>query len=715
EHLKHGEVDLYYYWPKRIPRENAMLTFENTPKIIEFFEYILDAKYPYEKYSQVAVDKYEFGGMENTNSTTLNENLLHDKIASIDFRRDVYVVVHELAHQWFGDLVTCEDWPDIWLHEGFANYCEALYLDKDYIYNPNSTNQLIRNEFFYKVLSSAKDYFDEATKSYQRPIVTNIYKHPDELFDGHTYAKAGLVIHMLRGLINNDNKFRKALKIYLKEFRDKNAETDDIRQIFEKVSGLNLLQFFDQWFHRAGHPEIEIEFTLNESNDLGIKIKQTQNSDPFVFLLEIKLVYSSRTEKIEKIEITEKEQNYTHHIPDGEEISWFSIDPELKILKVMKKITIPNERTNFQLREILKRQLLYGKTIIERIDAAHELSKHYSDDVLDVLHNVVKPDIFYGVAVAAVNTIGSFKDNSDYKKTEAAYRRLKVLLDSGFVSFAHEVRRAIVSNIGEFKIRESIEGLRLILENDNESYYLRSSAATAIAKSSLKSNSEEKLDVIRKLEQLVTTSDSFRQVIAQGAISGLREFYKDSDPNIILRIGAFLLERSGRENNYYIRVSAIGALSKFLRTKNHESNNNVKSLNDEVFTQLINLLDVDLLNNTRRQIKINAASSLVDPDALGTIPDERMYKTIDVLTSAVKYDVDGFVRKAVERSLYVISDYMKKWVDNPPEIELMLRKRRAIKKEEPEVMYHELEQSEKIGYENMLEVIRRSAAELPCH
>lgn len=152
-------IDLDYYWSSRISREDAMRTYRHTPKIIKFFEYYLDTKYPYEKYSQVAVDEYEFGGMENTGATTLNENLFHDKTASIDFDGDIITVVHEIAHQWFGDLVTYEDWQDIWLNEGFAHYCEALYLDNEYIYHPDSTDESIRNEFFYKVYSSSQTYF----------------------------------------------------------------------------------------------------------------------------------------------------------------------------------------------------------------------------------------------------------------------------------------------------------------------------------------------------------------------------------------------------------------------------------------------------------------------------------------------------------------------------------------------------------------------------
>jgi aminopeptidase N len=698
-------IDLDYYWPKHIPREDAMRAYRNTHEIIKFFEYSLDTKYPYNKYSQVAVNEFEFGGMENINATTLNENLFHDERASIDFNDDLITVVHELAHQWFGDLVTCEDWSDIWLNEGFANYCEGLYLDKEYIYNPNSTDQSIRNEFFYKMHSSAQIYFNEAATLYKRPIVTNIYKHPDELLDsGHAYAKAGLVLHMLRSMVKNDAEFRQVLSQYLKKNQYKTSETDDLRQVCEKVTGLNLLEFFDQWVYRSGHPEIEIEFTLNDSNDLGVNIKQTQQEDPYVFSLEVKIVYGSGKVEPRVIEISNRESNYKHHIPDGEEIGWFSIDPKFKILKDIKKISVRGETANLQMREFLIRQLRHGHTIIEQIAAAHELSKHYSEDVTAVLLNSLK-SAFYGVAEESANTLGSFKDDSDYLKTENAYLKLRSVLDdeSIFLSLHPKVKRAVISNIGNFRRKESISELRKIIGDENQSYYLRSDAAAAIGKSSTTLIRQEKLEVISELESLVTDSNSFRQVVAAGAISALRELYNDPDPTIVIRVGTFLLEKSNNTSGYYIQAAALTSLRKFLRSKTHESNNDIIELNDRAFEQLIKILDIGRLNDKRRRIKINAASSLVDPDALGTVPDQKNFKTIKALTSVVQHDVDGFVRKSVERSLYVVRDHLTKWIDNPPKIEFV---RKDIKREK-EIPRIGLSQSEEMAHEKILELIRK--------
>ena len=115
---------------KKSRKKDAMLTFSETPQMVEFFEEYFETKYPFQKYSQTAVDNFEFGGMENTTCTTLTRRVLHDKTTTKDYRNDIFLVVHELAHQWFGDMVTCKDWPHIWLNEGFATYCESIILGK---------------------------------------------------------------------------------------------------------------------------------------------------------------------------------------------------------------------------------------------------------------------------------------------------------------------------------------------------------------------------------------------------------------------------------------------------------------------------------------------------------------------------------------------------------------------------------------------------------
>src|SRR5688572_31276164 len=152
--MKDGK-NLYYYVPPE-KKQDAPRSFEHTPEIIRFFEEYLGTNYPYDRYSQVTVQDFVYGGMENSSCTTLTLDTLHDEKAHLDFTSD-YLISHELAHQWFGDLVTCSDWQHIWLNEGFATYCEALYWEAI----------KGKDEFQYHMMQTADDRSEEHTSELQ--------------------------------------------------------------------------------------------------------------------------------------------------------------------------------------------------------------------------------------------------------------------------------------------------------------------------------------------------------------------------------------------------------------------------------------------------------------------------------------------------------------------------------------------------------------------
>ncbi|MFZ0896985.1 MAG: M1 family aminopeptidase, partial [Candidatus Nitrosopolaris sp.] len=563
-----------------------MLTFANTPDMTRFLEEYLDTKYPYKKYSQVAVDDFEFSGMENTNSTTLTKDILHDERVACDYKRDIEIVLHELTHQWLGDLVTINDWSDLWLSEGFATYFEHLYWENCYGVD----------EFQYKIMQTADSYFEESSRQYDRPIVTNVYKHPDELYDAHSYEKGGCVLHMLRSYIG-DEKFRKSLKVYIETYRGKSVETDDLRKIIEKVSGENLRQFFDQWIYRGGHPQLNVEFSLEESL-IKLKIIQMQvaNDDDYMvfkFPLDIKLVFSSNgndnDNKREIIEISKKVTEKTFNLRKDAKIRWISIDPNFKILKEIKSIKIVNETNEFQLKEMLKNQLMEGETIIERIEASRALKKLYSEDAVDALLYAIRKDAFYGVSIEVANTLGAYYDKNDYAKTNRAYQAIRPYLDKKiFSTLRAEIRRAVLRNIGEFEKEDSIKLLEPILLKEDESYFVRAAAAAAIGKSSKNASSSTKKEkIIPLLKTAVKKTSSFQNVIAAGAIDGLKELSKDKDDDVIVEIANFLIENSHYNEDYSIRLAATSALGKFLHTTNDENSPTLEEINQKAFDQLL--------------------------------------------------------------------------------------------------------------------------------
>ena len=325
----------------------------------------------------------------------------------------------------------------------FVRHCIGKITGKEKIREEEMMKSIIK---YYKQQTSI---LMKLKNKYKRAIVTNFYKSPEELFDNHSYRKGGCVLHMLRQHVGDQN-FKRVLKLYLERYSYKAVETDDLRKVFEEISGESLQQFFNQWLYRSGHPEPEIEYSLLEKEEgedhnkqeLKIKITQVQQYEEeynynigFEFPLEVRVVLSSdNNDKIpETIQISQKVTEYTLHevIPKDVHIKWISIDPEFKVLNEIKSLKITEENQNFSLKDMLANQLKYGKTIIERIQAARIIKdKNYVDDsIICTLQEVIlKYDNFYAVSVEAANTLGSYSDKSNYSKSDKAYQVFEKLL-----------------------------------------------------------------------------------------------------------------------------------------------------------------------------------------------------------------------------------------------------------------------------------------------
>jgi aminopeptidase N len=186
--------------------------------------------------------------------------------------------------------------------------------------------------------------------------------------------------------------------------------------------------------------------------------------------------------------------------------------PAFKLLKEIKSIKNINETNEFQIKEILKNQLRKGKTIIERIDAARALKKHYYEELLIELRAAVMNDPYYGVSVEAANTLGSYNEKSNYSKSDRTYNTLVACMcdDYEFSKLHPEIKQAIVRNIGHFRRKDSVDLLSPLLNKQSESYFVRAKAATAIGKSMNDGESSVdnsgKENMIYQLKQIVDTT-----------------------------------------------------------------------------------------------------------------------------------------------------------------------------------------------------------------
>jgi aminopeptidase N len=244
------------YYVERGKEAAAERTLLRTPQMLELFSQRFGVEYPFARYAQVFVSDFIFGGMENTSATTLTDTVLIDERASLDYDIDA-LVAHELAHQWFGDLVTCRDWGEGWLNEGFATYSEYLWREH---YEGRDAADLELEDW-------GEAYFGEDAGRYRRTIAIKHYDEPIDVFDHHLYEKGGRVLHMLRHQLG-DEAFFAAVRHYLTKHRHGVVESRDLARAVEDATGKVVDWFFSQWvIDGAGHPELEV--TIRWDAEIG--------------------------------------------------------------------------------------------------------------------------------------------------------------------------------------------------------------------------------------------------------------------------------------------------------------------------------------------------------------------------------------------------------------------------------------------------------------
>ncbi|HEX2163333.1 MAG TPA: M1 family metallopeptidase, partial [Thermoanaerobaculia bacterium] len=276
------DVPIVYYVPPG-REEEARRSFGRTPEMMEFFSTSTGVPYPYDKYAQSTAVDFIWGGMENVSATTQTIGTLHDERAATDVSSDG-LVAHELAHQWFGDLVTCREWAHCWLNEGFATYFTGLWFEHD-----RGADGLA-----WEVWDWRGSYFREDAREYRRPIATHRYPFPMAMFDAHLYDKGALVLHMVRDLVGDDGWWR-GIRRYLDEHAGTTVVTADFQTAMEAATGVPLGPVFDRYVTGAGHPELAVAWSWDaERGMVRLTVEQTQETDAgsglFAYPVELALV-----------------------------------------------------------------------------------------------------------------------------------------------------------------------------------------------------------------------------------------------------------------------------------------------------------------------------------------------------------------------------------------------------------------------------------------
>jgi aminopeptidase N len=413
------------------------------------------------EYAQTTVEDFHYGGMENLNATTLAMTYYPDAASEEDFQttyasphlNPVGLVAHELGHQWFGDLVTCGDWPHAWLNEAFATYFQALYYEK---------TQGV-DAMRWDMEARAGNYFEEDEKHYRRPIVDRNYIWIEDVFDYATYDKGASMLHLLRYYMG-DAAFFGGVTEYLKRYSFSAADSYDFLKVMESSSGMALQELFDQSFFKPGHPEFEIKYSFDDSaNVASLRVRQVQILDAGtpVFKLPCEFVfYVGGEPKTYRVWIDSADQKLSFGLAGKPTIVEF--DPQRWLLKKVK----------FEKGlDLWLAQLEGSKEAWSRAEAARALGKAKSETAISGLRSAAIKEQFWDVRACALQALGEI----------GTQNALKALLEVG-VPKNRRVRRALVEALGNFKDETARTVILSILKTD-ESPYVRCEAALSLAKS----------------------------------------------------------------------------------------------------------------------------------------------------------------------------------------------------------------------------------------
>ena len=304
---------------------NAWVFKENKEKGLENYRYTTEAlayfsdligPYSYEKLAHVQ-SKTRYGGMENASCIFYSEN------SATSDRSQESLFAHEVAHQWFGNSVTEQNWHHVWLSEGFATYLTHLY-----------TQHFYGNEAFNSGLQRDRERVIRFSHRYSAPIIDTTVTEYIGLLNANSYQKASWFLHMLRHKLGDDIFF-KGLQNYYTDFRNSTALTSDFRKVMEDVSGENLKSFFDQWLRQAGHPVIHCDWESNTETGKISKQHFTiyqKNKHLFYFPIELEICYEDGTSECKTVYLNSTMTEQQFPVKVTSKIEAINLDPNTKLL-----------------------------------------------------------------------------------------------------------------------------------------------------------------------------------------------------------------------------------------------------------------------------------------------------------------------------------------------------------------------------------------------
>jgi len=602
--------------------DEAKLSFGKTPKMMDLFSKVTGTDYPYEKYAQIAAAEFIFGGMENTSATTQTDLTLHPYEVEEDFTSDD-LVAHELAHQWFGDLVTCKTWSHGWLNEGWATFMETVFKEQD----------LGQDETHYYRFEELNLYMGEDRGLYRRPLVSNFYADPGEVWDRHIYQKGALVLNMLRAEVGEED-FWSGVKNYLNTHSGGVAETVDFQRALENSSGRPLQWFFDQWVFKGGFPELKASVEWDsKSKTAKFTLGQTQAvtdlTPQFKISSEVEFFFTDGTSHKLPVVLNQKEQTFC--VPLKEKPSYCRFDSGNKILKTMEW-NVPMD--------MAKEQLSKDKDVVGKIWAMKALAKNGSKEGVEILVDRLKHDEFWAVRAEAALALGEARSEDALRALIAALKEEK----------RSKARSRICSALGEYRDPRAADALIEILHHD-KNLFVRSSAAGALGKTKSDKAFEELKSALKE--------KTWNDYLAAQCYSGLRQLRDARALDLFLAGAAYGAPRMSR-------VAATSALGEY-------------GLDKKEITEFLK----DLLEDPFSRVRFAAADALLkrkDPSAVSRL-DDVGHRIIDGHFKAAAFRASRKLMDSLDKPVELIE--LRESLDKIKEENRKLRDRVQLLEDKP--------------------------------
>jgi aminopeptidase N len=384
------------YWTYPDSVDAAWRGFARTPQAIDVFSRKTGVPYPWNKYDQIVIPQFQYGGMENVTATSQNDAEILHPAWSEPQANSVGLMAHELGHQWYGDLLTTRRWGDVWLNEGFATFMEQVFREADAGVDEAAMDRL-----------GAQEQTIDADRRARRPIVWNRWVNdPIEVFfSGHIYPKGATILQMLRHQLGDD-LFWKAMNHYTTSHAYNNVVTDDLRKAFEETTGRDYKTFFDQWVYGAGFPVFQVSSLYDRAaNRLVISAREVQPRDSLTGWFDVDVDVEARTDS--------GNVRFVVPVRNGTGEAGANLKAPPRSIRWDKGNWILDITDFPRSTAMMMYQLVNDDDVLGRIEAVDVLAQRPADEnALNAVIGATRNDRFWAVRARAVDAVGAWGRDS---------------------------------------------------------------------------------------------------------------------------------------------------------------------------------------------------------------------------------------------------------------------------------------------------------------